>query len=831
MTHEPLARANILIVDDKPANLMALRAVLEPLGQNLVEASSGGDALRLLDGEGPFAAILLDVQMPELDGVETAILIKQREKTRHIPILFLTAAMREDLDIFKGYAVGAVDYLIKPVEPDILRAKVAVFLELHRRDVTIRRQAELLRERRDREIEELRRASEQRYRDLADSMPQIVWTSTDSGIVVYRNRRWYECAGLGDLPEQPLGWEAVLHPEDLAAFEDRWERALKSGEDWEGEFRFGSRAKGVYCWHLVRVLHAKDAQGRGSWIGTSTDIDDRKRAEQALRLLVEVNAALATFAEPVAVLERVARAVVPILGDACAIAVTDLDGRCSRAAVGFQAEDRREEALGVANRALDEVAETGARLVIPVLGEAARPREAALLWAMDAVGIRAAMGFPIVSQGCVLGAVSFMLRAQGPYLAFQVRLAEDVARRIGTAVEAEHLRLTSVREQAQLATANRAKDEFLAVLSHELRTPLNAILGWAEVVRRGDVDAPTLSRAMETIHRNAEVQAQLIADLLDVSCIASGKLAVELRPVRLRSAVEHAVDAARPAAAAAGVTLETDYGLQDEEVHADLARLQQVVGNLVSNAIKFTPQAGRVRILLERDGPQARLVVEDNGKGIEPSFLPHVFERFRQADEPVARAHRGLGLGLAIVHHLVEAHEGEVEVASDGPGKGARFTVKLAIHERDARVPLVGARLSVPDEVADRALGGLRLLIVEDDDDGREIIELMLRRSGASVKSVSTAEAALEALQGEIFDVLVSDIGLPAMDGYALVKRAHATRGPLPAIALTAYVSRDDRARALAAGFDVHIPKPVEPHTLVNAVAAVARPTADNAPN
>ncbi len=847
MTIDNEARVNLLLVDDQPKNLLALEAILEPLGQTLVKAESGQAALKeLLRMD--FAAILLDVQMPGMDGFETATLIKQRAKSRHIPILFLTAISKDDPYVFKGYSVGAVDYLFKPFNPDVLRSKVTVFIDLFRKGEKIKQQAEQLRVRREREVAEFKRASEQRYRDLAESMPQIVWTADAGGTITYGNRRWFDCAGLDYDPARALDWETLLHPADRAAFAEQWqgpEGAVQRGENWEAEFRFGNANSGVYRWHLVRALAVKGAakDGRTSWIGTSTDIDDRKRAEQALRLLAEASTVLAASLDYEAALGLVARLAVPTLGDWCMVDVRSDDGSLRRVAVVHSdpaspergdGPGRTQLDLAAAAMGVENVLQTATRKVVPALADA---REApgstneANLRTMRDLGFNSYMCVPILARSEVLGTLAFMTAEPGRrYRALDVSLAEDLARRVAAAVENAQLYAVAQRERVQLAEANRAKDEFLAVLSHELRTPLNSMLGWTQIVRAGGLDEKTLARAMDTIERNAKAQAQLIADLLDVSRIVTGKLSVELRPVNLASVVEEAVEAARPAAAARSVALESTIDLSYDEVHGDPDRLQQVVSNLLSNAIKFTPPQGKVSVTLGRDGGYARLDVVDSGQGIEATFLPHVFERFKQGEGATTRVHGGLGLGLAIVRHLVEIHRGGVEAVSDGVGKGARFTVRLPLMTAAEKVRPATASQGNLDagapQLAGDALLGLNVLIVEDDEDGRELLEMVLNDYGAVVTAVSSAVAALESLKAGAFDILVSDIGLPSEDGYSLLRRVRELPadegGRIPAIALTAYASGDDRARALAAGFEAHVTKPVEPQELAAAVAELA---------
>ncbi|MBV9123138.1 MAG: response regulator, partial [Planctomycetes bacterium] len=397
--------------------------------------------------------------------------------------------------------------------------------------------------------------------------------------------------------------------------------------------------------------------------------------------------------------------------------------------------------------------------------------------------------------------------------------------------ETERARLLA-REQAARAeaeAANRTKDEFLATLSHELRTPLNSMLGWTRMLRQENLPPATVQRGLETIERNVKVQTQLINDLLDVSRIIRGKLHLELSYIDLAPVMEAAIDAIRPAAAAKEIRLEVLLEPLAGPVAADFDRLQQVVWNLLSNAIKFTPRGGRVQVRLERVHSQVEMSIADTGPGISPEFLPHVFERFRQADSKITRAHSGLGLGLAIVRHLVELHGGTVAAESPGEGKGATFRVRLpirAVHlELDSSDPETGGREE--DAVATAAsLDGLRLLVVDDEPDAREVVALVLEQSGAEVAAFGTAQEALEAIESVRPDVLVSDIGMPGEDGYSLLRRVRALGpargGQVPAVALTAYAKVEDRKRALASGFARHIPKPVEPADLIATVAKLA---------
>jgi PAS domain S-box-containing protein len=401
--------------------------------------------------------------------------------------------------------------------------------------------------------------------------------------------------------------------------------------------------------------------------------------------------------------------------------------------------------------------------------------------------------------------------------------------------EEERARLLA-REQVlrvEAEQANRLKDEFLATISHELRTPLNAILGWASMLRDGKLDDELATRALEIIERNGKSQAKIIEDLLDISRIITGKLRLNVQPVELSSVIDAALDVVRPAAAAKEIRLQARLDPQAGPVSGDPERLQQVVWNLLSNAVKFTPKDGHVRVSLERQNSHVTLTVSDNGKGIDAEFLPFVFDRFRQADAGFTRAHGGLGLGLAIVRHLVELHGGNVYAASEGDGQGATFTINLPL--MNVRPPRPSAQMPAPDESATTSrapidcppLTGLRLLIVEDDTDSRVLLKTMLEHCDAEVCAADSVARALGLLEEWKPDLLISDIEMPGEDGYSLIRkirsRSKAGDRRLPAIALTAHASAEDRVRALTAGFDAHVAKPVELTELVTVIVSLAR--------
>jgi len=438
---------------------------------------------------------------------------------------------------------------------------------------------------------------------------------------------------------------------------------------------------------------------------------------------------------------------------------------------------------------------------------------------------------PMATMGRIVGTVEVQSYENHAYREEHVtamRMAANLA-----AVAIENMRLLQFESRARIAAeeSNRLKDEFLATLSHELRTPLTAILGWSSMMRDSRLDEKTRAAALEIIERNARTQQQIVDDILDVSRIITGQLRFEAEPTDVRGVVEAAVDTVRPAASAKSIALRTEFEPGVGPVMGEPRRLQQVVWNLLLNAVKFTPIGGEVRVRVEGGGAHARVAVTDTGVGIAPNFLPFVFDRFRQGDQSTTRTHGGLGLGLAIVRHLVELHGGTVRAESDGEGRGATFTVELP-QLRNAEFGLRNEEQAdgLNDESAIRnpkseILTGLRVLVVDDEPDALDLIKAILERKGASVTAVPTADAAWGALEGEWPDLLLCDIGMPGEDGYQLIRRLRSlesARGlTTPAVALTAYAGEADRAHALEAGFQLHVAKPIDPAGLVSIIAGL----------
>jgi PAS domain S-box-containing protein len=698
MQMEP--KVNILLVDDKVENLLALEAILEKLGENLVRATSGEEALRCLLHQ-DFAVILLDVQMPGMDGFETATLIRNRGRSRHTPIIFLTAFSTSDQMLFKGYALGAVDYLLKPLDPNILTSKVTVFVELFKKTEAIKEQAAQLVA-----VNTELRQSEERFRSLSTCSPVGIFEIDTEGGCKYTNPRYQAICGLKAAESLEKRWLESVHPEDRERAVASWSAYICQGRNYLEEFRFQTANSSV-CWVQVRSSPMLSGQGELlGYVGTLEDITERKQAEE---------------------------------------------------------------------------------------------------------------------------------------------------------VRAQVIREQTARHEAE--AANRMKDEFLAVLSHELRTPLTSMLGWSKILRAKKLDDKATSRALEAIERNAISQMQLIEDILDVSRIIRGQLRLNVSAVNLLSVMEAALEAVRPLAEPKEIKLNTFLDTTVGSVYGDPARLQQIVWNLLTNAIKFTPKGGRVEVRLSTyfgfsisdfglgsdaenldsssanetsnlkskipnpKSQYAQIQVIDTGIGISAEFLPKVFERFRQADSTTTRSHNGLGLGLAIVRHLVELHKGTIFAQSPGTGQGAIFTVRLPLLQ-DNRGNRGNRELAGEiSSVASTPLTGLRVLVVDDEADTRNFLSFMFEEYGAITTAVASVDEALAVLEQAKPDILISDIGMSEQDGYTLIRKLRSLEpekgGCIPAIALTAYTREEDRLEALSAGFQQHLSKPIDPNKLIAMVANV----------
>jgi signal transduction histidine kinase/ActR/RegA family two-component response regulator len=580
------------------------------------------------------------------------------------------------------------------------------------------------------------------------------------------------------------------------------------------------------------------AQAIADQVGFAVDRTRTARARDALvartSLLAEVSALLSRSLDYDQTLQSLAEFAVPALADVCIVDIRRDDGRIE--AAGLACADRAvlEEFRTQRRQFPIQPDEPYGPAVVMRTGEPILAREIPPE-ALDAVpnvtlrerfkrlGLRSAIVVPVRDAGAVTGTISLLAVAPSErrYDADDVVTALEVAQRAGSAIENARL-YRAARE------ANRAKDDFLATLSHELRTPLNAILGWARMIERGILPPDRVAHGIASIRRNAEAQSRLIGDILDIARIRSGKLRLELQELDLHSIVCAAAETLEADAEVKRVTLEvaSERGLI---VEGDPSRLQQVLWNLVSNAVKFTPEHGRVRIEARRLEGRAVIAVRDTGVGIDAAFLPLVFDRFRQGDASTTRYHSGLGLGLAITRHIAELHGGRVRAESDGPGRGATFTVELPLYSPDGLES--AALLAAPSRAAERPLADRRVLVVDDDEDSRQLVATILSSAGAVVDTAGSAAAAYDRAAVNGYDLVVADIAMPGEDGFSLVRRIRAGlagAANIPAIAVTAHAREEDRAKALGVGFVAHLAKPFEPERLLEVAAHALGPAARN---
>lgn len=568
---------------------------------------------------------------------------------------------------------------------------------------------------------------------------------------------------------------------------------------------------------------------------TYSDITKRKRAEDSLRFLAEAGNILASSLDYDTTLRSIARLTVPTIADWVAVDLQGQDGRLSRLAVAHVDPSKVALAHEIherfpidmhASSGIGSVLRTGEAELVPDITDALLESAIAdpeLLSIIRSLGLRSSICVPLKARDRVVGAMSLVSAESGRRFSdSDLRVADELAQRASAAIE-NALYFRAAEE------ANQAKDDFLAVVSHELRTPLNAILGWVHMLRQEVLPQAQGARALETIERNARAQNQLIDDLLDVSRIVSGKLRLVAESVDLPQVIERAIDTLGPTAAAKGVRINRTLDPSASPVMGDPERLQQVVANLLSNAVKFSAKDTEVHVVLRKLESAVEITVQDHGQGIDPNFLPHVFERFRQADSRTTRSRGGLGLGLAIVRNLVELHGGSVRVESEGHGHGATFTVCLPVSTLRTpsftRPPALHLTPALPAVHSPAELRGVRVLVVDDEEDARDVVAALLARCDMNVATASSVEEALRMVPDIRPSIIVSDIGMPGEDGYTLIKRLRALPadqgGKTPAVALTAYARTEERTRALVSGFNMHVPKPVEPAELLAALVSL----------
>ena len=592
----------------------------------------------------------------------------------------------------------------------------------------------------------------------------------------------------------------------------------------------------------------RDESGVHGVVLVFRDVTAQKVEEARRTFLVDAAAALASSLDPQVALARLADLLVPRFGDWCAIDIVENDlAAPRRLAVAHVDPEKVRLARDLGDRYPDgpggfggeaEVLRTGraelhAEITDEMLRRAAQDDEHHRI--LTSLNLRSAMIVPLRAREHTLGAITLVHAESGRrYGPGDLTFLEDVARRAAIFIDNARLYESERRAHASAVIANRTKDEFLATISHELRTPLNAILGWARLMAKTPQDEARRTRAIEVIDRNATAMAQLIEDLLDVSRIISGKVRLEIGTVEIERVIHAAADSVRLGLDAKGLTLQITVHGDLGPVLGDANRLQQVLWNLLTNAVKFTPQGGRIDVAVERRGTFVQITVSDTGKGIRADFLPFVFDPFRQGDGTITRTQGGLGLGLAITRHLVELHGGAIQAQSAGEGQGATFTVSLpsaAVPRARSERPSEGMALARAPQPPQ--LQGLKVLAVDDDLDARQLVQAVLQECGSIVRLAGSVGEALRAIEEEVPDVLLSDIGMPGEDGYALIRRVRTLPsrkgGNVPAAALTAYTRAEDRAQVLDAGFTVHLPKPVAPDDLITAVVNLAQLALRNA--
>lgn len=674
------------------------------------------------------------------------------------------------------------------------------------RDISPRRRAE----------QELR-DSERRFRQLADAMPQIVWTARPAGEIDYLNRRWSEFTGLPQTASNEA-WQTILHPDDAQPAGQRWQACVESGAPFEMEVRLLDRCRQTYRWHLIRTAAVHDEAGRvARWFGASTDIHDQKRAQETASFLAAASATLSTVVDYESTLQKVAALAVPQFADWCAVDVVEDGGSLRRLAVVHadpakvklaRELERRYPPDAASPHGAQKVVRTGQSDMMEEISDeliAQGAKDEEHLRILRELGLKSYICVPLKGRKKLSGVITFVAAESGRrYVQPDLALAEELGRRAAIALENSEL-------YAELREADRLKDEFLAMLAHELRNPLAPIRNSLHILKRPETDRPTAVQMLDMAERQVRNMARLLDDLLDVSRISRGKIELRREPLELTSVVHRAVEAVRSLFEQRRHELTVSLPPAAVYVNADSTRLEQVLTNLLNNAAKYTDPGGHISITLDAQAGEAVLRVRDTGIGIDPQMLPHIFDLFVQAERRLDRAQGGVGIGLTLVNRLVELHGGRVEAHSPGLGQGSEFTVWL---------PTTTERSESNSDPAQggqtRPLPRRRVLVVDDNPDAADSLALLLGFAGQDVRTTYDGLSALEQAQEFAPEVVLLDIGMPGMDGYEVARRLRNEGGLHQAllVALTGWGQEEDRRRSAEAGFDHHLVKPVEPKRL-----------------
>ena len=688
-------------------------------------------------------------------------------------------------------------------------------------DITDRKRAEAERT----SAEAALRESEEKLRLLADTIPQLAWMARPDGHIFWYNRRWYEYTGTTPEQMEGWGWQSVHDPETLPKVLDRWQGSIASGEPFDMVFPLKG-ADRQFRPFLTRVNPLRDERGRILyWFGTNTDISEQKQAEENSRFLADASAELAAVVDYESTLQKVANLAVPRFADWSAVDLADDDGSLRRLAVAHQDADK----VALVRQLMreyppDPQAPTGGYAVLrsgkpqmiseipdEMLAQAAQDeRHLALI---RSLGLKSYICVPLVVSGRTLGLLTFATAESGRhYTETDLALAMDLAHRAAVAIENTTL-YQALRE------ADRRKDEFLATLAHELRNPLAPVRSALEILKMPRVDAQTAERSREIMERQVQHLVRLVDDLLDMSRVMRGKVELRRERVELATIVASAIETVQPLVDAQGHRLHVRISAESLVLDGDPIRLAQVVGNLLTNAAKYTEPNGQIWLTGERAGDMVVLRVRDNGIGIGKEMLPRIFELFEQADHGSTKTQGGLGIGLTLVTNLVEMHNGTVEARSAGLGHGSEFVVQLPLAEQTAEQDHGSATAAQADHVAPPS--GKRLLIVDDNRDAANSLAMLLQLQRHEVRVTYSGMAALEMIKTYTPDVVLLDIGMPGMDGYEVARRIRQTPGlgTVVLAALTGWGQQEDRRRTAEAGFDHHLVKPPRPEVLEKLLA------------